>query len=881
MSPIGIQDNKQHQRHYTEEVAADSNKTQVAVRTRAAEQEAGTITTKSGSNNNNNCPGFVNLNRAGSEENEKSQVGASEKRPEARRRKVKLDKQEEETLRQRRRSQRLLQKLYHQADEQELKYKQQRAMLSKIKSASAMSSVAGRTRASSFTSNNQQQQSASSSSMSATINTNSDTEDVPNQEPPEGANSDSNNNNLDNNNHQNQNTQQQHNSRQSTNNCCKKSQDELMDIVEVSRKRRLSKDSADSLSSFIRWSFGHISDQQQQQYQKQRRGSFNAFTKQNTIVIENNNNTSMKNLARAQHEDELLDDEDDWSTLSQHRNLSHHHHQQHNSNKFQTVDQLLLLRQQAKLTASGSSTANLLRQQQEALRSANKRPRSHIYSPDSKPFGNMHSSHLQLQQQQSNRKVSSYLGNVVDRLHQQKLQVSPTSTQQQPIEQAVDLEPSREESSSGLSFHLQQFLSQQTSLEDLCSSVGLDDSNQLVLAAAIHRALVDSVGPSGQQPVDSKSTASSTGGSSSAGSSSIATQNNNAINTSSSSSNGSNLHLIEALQAGRLGVGRRAYNTRGASGNIGSGQLPTRQLNGNSANSTAATLAALNINSRVQQQRHAQAAAALSALASAGNHHHQHHHSHSHQASHQLVPNSLNSLANVASSQQQQQQSQHPQQQQQQQSASGGIPVGTPNAAGGGNPMVDFECDTCGSSFDDRHRLMQHQSIHLELKKDWFKETPVDEVMKIFNRRRGEFLCNTCNLRFEATFDYDKHNHQVHGQRPYCCQFCGNGTRTFRFWRQYLNHLYDHRYIFSCTIDDCDFTVNRRDSLRFHIFRFHLNCQLPQQQTHIRSAGHGHNMLLNDSKWPALDDVDHQQGLDQEDALDDVEDDVEAMNMGD
>uniref|UniRef100_A0A6G1SPU8 Zinc finger protein 628 n=1 Tax=Aceria tosichella TaxID=561515 RepID=A0A6G1SPU8_9ACAR len=187
--------------------------------------------------------------------------------------------------------------------------------------------------------------------------------------------------------------------------------------------------------------------------------------------------------------------------------------------------------------------------------------------------------------------------------------------------------------------------------------------------------------------------------------------------------------------------------------------------------------------------------------------------------------------------------------------------------------MVDFECDTCGSSFDDRHRLMQHQSIHLELKKDWFKETPVDEVMKIFNRRRGEFLCNTCNLRFEATFDYDKHNHQVHGQRPYCCQFCGNGTRTFRFWRQYLNHLYDHRYIFSCTIDDCDFTVNRRDSLRFHIFRFHLNCQLPQQQTHIRSAGH-HNMLLNDSKWPALDVDEERDDQDEQD-----QDDMEAMNM--
>lgn len=152
---------------------------------------------------------------------------------------------------------------------------------------------------------------------------------------------------------------------------------------------------------------------------------------------------------------------------------------------------------------------------------------------------------------------------------------------------------------------------------------------------------------------------------------------------------------------------------------------------------------------------------------------------------------------------------------------------------------------------------MQHQSIHLELKKDWFNETPVEEVMKIFNRRRGEFLCNLCNLRFEATLDFDQHNHQVHGPRPYCCQFCGNGTRTFKCWRQYLNHLYDHRYIFSCTIGDCDFTVNRRDSLRFHIFRFHLNCQLPQNQLVTPTNGLGTLAGLNNNNNNSHDNHHH------------------------
>lgn len=673
--------------------------------------------------------------------------------------------------------------------------------------------------------------------------------------------------NQDNNNNSNTNNNNNNNKQPER----KRSQEELLDIVEISRKRRLSKDSADSLGNFIRWSYGHRLDPNSIQ-----RDSYEALKQQQQTTSD-----------KAGDEEDMLagDEDDDWSSAAAIAQRRHHHHHHHHSSSFSALnkqqfqssqaEQILGLRQQTKFSSSGATNLTLVKNEKisssallaEVVSSRGiKRARTSYMLPDS-PSPTISGS------VQTGRKSSSYLGNVVERLHQQ---------QQQQQQQEMGQDTS---SNANLSYHLQRFLQQQTSLEDLCSQVGIDDSNQLVLAAAIHRALVDSVGPpssvnnnnnnndsnsnqvvnNSSSSIDNKSIASSTGSSSGGSSNKISSGGspmsvnriNQAMNTSSA-----NLNLVDSMNRQR-----RVYNTRAAmhgatgsshhqqassvvaanltttnqqtissssSSSLSSSQLQLQQQNSRQQHHSLAGLTSGSISSRVQQQRHAQAAAALSALASVGS------------ASSGAAPH-------------------HQHQNQISQSNQAGV-----NSNNNNNQMVDFECDTCGSSFDDRHRLMQHQSIHLELKKDWFNETPVDEVMKIFNRRRGEFLCNTCNLRFEATFDYDKHNHSVHGQRPYCCQFCGNGTRTFRFWRQYLNHLYDHRYIFSCTIDDCDFTVNRRDSLRFHIFRFHLNCQLPQSQQHqLRSVANG--MLGGggaNSRWPNMSD--HQDG----------DDDDSDMNVG-
>lgn len=781
-------------------------------------------------------------------------------------------------------------------------------MLSKIKQAAALSAAAAASQEpttrpafvnnSTNNNNNTASPHSSSSSAASTNQANSDNEDNNNNINTGSTSTSSNNNNHTNTNNNNNNNAEIDQNDSNNNNqsnldnnnhqsisSSKKTQDELIDIVEVSRKRRLSKDSADSLSSFIRWSFSHLD-----QHNQRRAGLYS----QKLQIIEQNNNTLKSHDHREatpppavgdDQKQQQIEDDDHWAALNLLNSVQQQRHRQLAIGSpcgGSSAANLALVRDRS------TSSSDLLALGRP-LHNGNKRPRMQMYSPETKMFSSSTSSAGAV----SPRK--GYLGNVVERLHQQQQLQQQQLHHQQQQQEAMDQRQQQQQQQTegpnpGLSYHLQQFLSQQTSLEDLCSSVGLDDSNQLVLAAAIHRALVDSVNPSTQADSAAKSTASSVGGSS-ASSSGPTTMNKS----------GANLHLIDSLarqQSQRATT--RSYNTRAALHGLqavaaaAAAQQEQQEkqraaASGGGASAAAAAMAAMsgiNQQQRAQQQRHAQAAAALSALASAGsNHHHlsngsNHGTNHHQQSNHNHHPlDHTLGLAHVSAAGANGQLA-----------TSGHQATGNAQAPNGGGPIIDFECDTCGSSFDDRHRLMQHQSIHLELKKDWFTETPVDEVMKIFNRRRGEFLCNTCNLRFEATFDYDKHNHQVHGQRPYCCQFCGNGTRTFRFWRQYLNHLYDHRYIFSCTIDDCDFTVNRRDSLRFHIFRFHLNCQLPQQQTTIRSAGqhHHHNLLLGagdlgatSNKWPSAM-MDHEQEDEDEDDdqdQDQDQDDIE-MNVG-
>lgn len=728
------------------------------------------------------------------------------------------------------------------------------------------------------------------------------------------------------------------------------SQDELLEIVENSRRRRLSQDSANSLSQFISWSFANIQEpQKQQQF---------LLRQQLDLATEDQSQVEAAN-----------EEQDDWLTTNElmRRQLR----------ALKPAD-LVLQQTEAKLSSSidqqgaktaGSDQLSRLKSHLSGRAQLSSPPReAHDLSARATkrarvtglgPSANLQNAGLKSlasasQLRNSQQRAPNFLGNVVQRLHIEQ--------QQRQFQQQHDLHQIQFQENH----HLQQFLEQQrnrneqqTNNEENNMQPTVADeqtSNQLALAAAIQRALIDSchqlpINANDQQlggadSSGSKSTASSTASSSTGDASSSLNmslnqnqnqhpshqqqQTNSNNNTNSSSTHNhntnpnSNLHHLLALNDLTRSLHnnqqqRRIYNTRhsvaaaaaAASSSINNHnnnhyqhhlghdqhhRAPIEVAGLTQQQQQLLVSAAAVATNRVQQQRHAQAAAALSALAaSAGqadgrqsslhqqaaallqgaavaasavannpssqhsnqqlnhqlnsglshnnnnNHHHHHHHHHQQQSiasafgqphnQHHQHPNLAATQLNVANA-----------------------------AAAAALLNIDFKCDICPSSFDDRHRLMQHQSIHLELKKEWFTETPVDEVMKIFNRRRGEFLCNLCNLRFEATLDYDQHNHEHHGARPYCCQFCGNGTRTFKCWRQYLNHLYDHRYIFSCTIENCDFTVNRRDSLRFHIFRFHLNCQLPQQlqlQQQKTPSGHpieanilGRNKLNNNNNNP-------------------------------
>ncbi|KAH1003724.1 hypothetical protein HUJ04_003594 [Dendroctonus ponderosae] len=101
------------------------------------------------------------------------------------------------------------------------------------------------------------------------------------------------------------------------------------------------------------------------------------------------------------------------------------------------------------------------------------------------------------------------------------------------------------------------------------------------------------------------------------------------------------------------------------------------------------------------------------------------------------------------------------------------------------SPVKAFLCDTCGQTFTEKSKLLEHLRVH---KGDfpyvctWCgKRFPVKSYLKTHERvHTGEkpYSCEFCGRRFGQHAPFRVHRRLHTGERPYVCDFCNKGFTT-------------------------------------------------------------------------------------------------------
>ncbi|XP_063632257.1 zinc finger protein 397-like [Cydia splendana] len=142
----------------------------------------------------------------------------------------------------------------------------------------------------------------------------------------------------------------------------------------------------------------------------------------------------------------------------------------------------------------------------------------------------------------------------------------------------------------------------------------------------------------------------------------------------------------------------------------------------------------------------------------------------------------------------------------------------------------DYNCDTCGKTFQQKHDLIQH------LKKAATECIPIEnytysEIKQKQPTGNKAFWCEICEKQFRDSSDIARHRRIHTGEKPYACEVCKKQFAQLSVLNRH-KRIHTNEKPFQC--DDCEKQFRTSSDLgkhrRIHVCAKKFNCDFCKKE---------------------------------------------------